>query len=530
MNQKIEKKTILYVSNDAGMGGAGQSLVDMLRFMGRFVTPIVVIPSGGQVEEILKTKNIKYYIINISRGLGKIGQHTADDDEKDFVINYEAAIKIRKIIKDNNVDLVHINSGVSNAGAIAALLSEVPYVWHLREVLEQHFGYEFLDKRLKQALFDAADGLIAISEWAKQDYKEKYKVKPIKLYNIIDSERFKEELSNRKEHNILNAGHVTEAKGQLDAIKAIKILVDNGYTDVKLYIVGSCDRRFKWCFDRYINKHGLEYNIVLLPFMEDLSEIRRQCMISLTTSKYEALGRVTVEAMLAGNIVIGCDTGETPQLIGADGERGYLYKMGDATSLADTIIKVLNKEGGHNELLIRAQNFAEITFAGISYAEKLNQYYDKILKEHCKTSSRENAINLIGQKYKELRSRWNEFSNNAIITKKSRIAELQNKWKAGVVANYLKEQNITSVAIYGMGELGCRLYDELTECGVDVTAVIDRNPYFLDEIIKVYSPNEELTDGENIISTVVSDFNEVKSAYKDRNVINLIEIIEYTIQ
>lgn len=528
MDWITDKKTVLYISNDTTMGGAIQSLMDMLSFMERFIVPIVVIPSNAQLEDVLKREEILYYVVPISRGYGIIGQHTKEDETRDFLINYQAAIRIKEIIYNHNVSLVHINSSVSNAGAMAAILAGVPYVWHLREVPEQQFGCELWDQELKQILFNATDGFIAISECVKSYYEEKYGINPVKLYNIIDSQRYKAEILRKPEvrYNILLAGVISEAKGQLDAIKAVKLLVDKGITNFKLYLVGGFDKRFKWCFDKYVKKNSLGQNIVLMPHVDDLSEIRKKCAISLTTSKYEALGRVTIEAMLAGNIVIGADTGETPQLVGYNGERGYLYRMGDPNSLADAIIKVLNDEDDHNELLIRAQNYAETMFAGVPYAETLNAYYDKILDKKKETLSKENARSYITQRYEKLAVKQIDFNSKSKVNKGNKIKKLNNMWEAGTVAVYLKQHNITKVVIYGMGELGRRLYDELTEAGIQIEAVMDKNLFFLNEVVGVYKPDENLVSAEYIISTVVLDFNEVKSALKKRNVIDLIELIE----
>lgn len=527
MNQITDKKTVLYISNDTTMGGAIQSLIDMLFFMERFIIPIVVIPCNAQLESVLKREGILYYIVPISRGYGIIGQHTAEDEAEDFLINHRAAIRIKEIIHNHNVSLVHINSSVSNAGAMAAILAGVPYVWHLREIPEQQFGCEFWDKELKQIFFKAADGFIAISECVKDDYKEKYGIDSFKLYNIIDSKRYKAEILRKPEnkYNILLAGVISEAKGQLDAIKAVKLLVDMGYENIKLYLVGSFDKRFEWCFAKYVKKNSLEQNIVLEPHVDDLSEIRKKCAISLTTSRYEALGRGTIEAMLAGNIVIGADTGETPQLVGKNGERGYLYTMGDPVSLADTIIKVLDDEDNHRELLIRAQNYAETMFAGIPYAETLNAYYDKILDEKKETLFKENARSFITQRYEELAVKQIASNSKPNVNKGNKIKELNSMWEAGTVATYLKQHNITKVVIYGMGELGRRLYDELTESGIQIEAVMDKNSFCLTEVVEVYKPDENLVSAEYIISTVVSDFNEVKSAFPKKKVIDLVKLV-----
>ena len=38
---------VLYVSNEAGVGGAMQSMLDMIVGMTEYVSPVVIIPSAG---------------------------------------------------------------------------------------------------------------------------------------------------------------------------------------------------------------------------------------------------------------------------------------------------------------------------------------------------------------------------------------------------------------------------------------------------------------------------------------------------
>ena len=58
----------------------------------------------------------------------------------------------------------------------------------------------------------------------------------------------------------------------------------------------------------------------------------------------EALGRVTLEAMLAVNMVIGTYTGGTLELIGENQERGYLYKQGNYRDLAKVMKELMSFE------------------------------------------------------------------------------------------------------------------------------------------------------------------------------------------
>lgn len=63
--------------------------------------------------------------------------------------------------------------------------------------------------------------------------------------------------------------------------------------------------------------------------------------IALVASCSEAFGRVTVEAMLAGMLVIGADVAGTSELI-CDGVNGILYEAGNLESLEKTIETVIH--------------------------------------------------------------------------------------------------------------------------------------------------------------------------------------------
>ena len=103
----------------------------------------------------------------------------------------------------------------------------------------------------------------------------------------------------------------------------MELLVRQGYTDVRLIIVGNGNDGYVWALKKYIKKKNLDNNISILPFRYDLSDLRKEVSYEIICSQNEALGRVTIEAMLAGNIVIGARSGGTTEIIGAHEERGY---------------------------------------------------------------------------------------------------------------------------------------------------------------------------------------------------------------
>lgn len=71
---------------------------------------------------------------------------------------------------------------------------------------------------------------------------------------------------------------------------------------------------------------------------------------------------------------------------------------------------------------------------------------------------------------------WKLEKNRLLLT-----IELLNRWlylkiKGKSLGTYLLERNIGKVAIYGMADLGTRLYEELTNDGVFVKYGIDQMP------------------------------------------------------
>ncbi len=77
-----------------------------------------------------------------------------------------------------------------------------------------------------------------------------------------------------------------------------------------------------------MKRFGLKEEVTFLPYVNNLTELRENSDFALVCSRMEALGRVAIEAMLAGLPVIGADTGGTKELIGENEERGYLYRQG----------------------------------------------------------------------------------------------------------------------------------------------------------------------------------------------------------
>lgn len=529
-------KNIMYVINDDTLGGATQSLLDLLKEIKKEVNPVVVIRKGVKIKESFDALKILYYEIQFFTDHVKIGNLTPEKKGEDFKYSYEAALQLLPIIEKENVQLIHINSSVSYFAAMAALIAGVPYVWHIRELVEEQFGCEFINNDLKQKLYVQADKLISISDYVKQRYYEKYSVNTQKIYNGIDVEKYKLNVDENIDFKkiFLVVAMISPEKGQWDAICATEILVKKGYSDIQLIIVGDHGEGYAWALNKYIKSRNLDKNIKILPFQNDLSELHRQASYAITCSQNEALGRVTIEAMLGGNIVIGAKSGGTTEIIGEDEDRGFLYELHNSEALAGAMIRAMEcPEEIKIQMLKRAQAYAEDTFDTKKYCMKLLDVYSEVISSF-KTKNQKRFINALEEKYESIKNNEiiKEQSVDSQLLKSEAAFSLAAKWleirqRGYSLAEYFKKNNYQSVAIYGMAVLGLRLYDELENTDIEIRYLLDRNPNGMEKILEFVSLQEKLIVDVIVVTVAAAEKQLVKEIKKTGydNVIGLSDIL-----
>lgn len=539
------KRNILYIFNDITLGGAALSLLDTLTEIKRDIHPIVAMQETIREEAYKKFEElgIRCYRIPFSTDHVPVGDVTDEKKDDVFRQSYEAALLLLPIIRQENVHLIHINSSVSYFAALAALMAGIPYIWHIRELLEEQFGCEFLDIRTKLDLYARADGLIAISDYVRKKYQERFSVDTTKIYNGLDLKRFRTDIdSDREAENIFLAASavISAEKGQLDAIKAVEILLSRGCSDVQLIIIGDGDDLYIWAIRKYIKQKKLEDHIHILPFQYDLSDLRRKAPYAITCSQNEALGRVTIEAMLAGEFVIGARSGGTTEIIGEHEERGFLYALHDSEDLADAMARAMKTPAKEKAAIIKsAQEYAERIFDPKRYHNEILQLYDQAICSF-RPKDQETFLGDIRARYESVKNSMvstDQVSTDQIST--DRLAKLQAAFDISIkwleikqhghgLAEYFMDRGIKSIAIYGMASLGRRLYDELEDSDITIKYLIDREPYIIDKVLEFVPLGAKVSEVDAIVVTVASVEQQVVDEIKSlgyENVIGLSDIL-----
>lgn len=525
---------VLYIINESALGGAAQSLLDMLESNTDKIKATIIIPSGGIIEERIHQLRITYYIISFETDHRKIGIHSPREVDTAFFSSYKAALELQNIIRKEKIELIHTNSSVSNVGAFAALMAGIPHVWHIRELLEQDFDCEFLDKGLKIKLLHCADAVLSISDCVSEACAQKYGIKATRIYNGLNVNKFLDkECLSKRQNSFLLAGVLSPQKGQLDAINAVYELLKKGI-NVHLYLVGAGSEQYRWILKKTVKQYGLEAYVHILSFRRDLRKLRAMCKYSVTASRMEAFGRVTAEAMLAGCIVIGADTGGTAEIIGKDSNRGYLYKQGDYHDLA-RVMQYVMEQGERNRILqTTAQQYALKTFDSEQYIKRVIDIYNLVLKnEKNSDTNKMKLLESLENRYEALKPMCEDqyMMNSPCNDKNQKLLEIMQRWLCikleGKSFEYvLIERHIHSIAIYGMGYLGCCFYDQLENSNVSIEYVLDRNRSYLKKVVKVLSLDEELPQVDAIIVTVLEGTEELCRIIKTKFNFRIITLLE----
>ena len=95
-------------------------------------------------------------------------------------------------------------------------------------------------------------------------------------------------------------------------------------------------------------------------------------------SQSEAFGRVTVEAMMSGCLVIGANAGGTMELI-SDNVTGLLYTSGDYSDLAEKIKFALKYPEKMRVIAKHGQNKMLNEMTAQNNASRINEIYREIV-------------------------------------------------------------------------------------------------------------------------------------------------------
>ncbi len=391
--EKCGLRVLFTASDNSSSSGAFRSMVALAAMLRdtKEIDPIVVLPYRGTGTELLIEAKLPH--LHVSSADWTVPLQTnrrclrfAIGVIRKTRLNHKAKRTIADIIRQYDVDLVHINTSWCYVGALAAIQTGKPFVWHIREFLEEDQGRTIWSRPAGISLMSRAKAILSISKSVFEKYSSLIPAGKHKLvYNGIDESRFLlpgRRILATQPYTLIMVGDFRRHKGHVEFSMACASLYGKGLRNFRVWFVGEGDPSVKNECKSVFEKAGMVTTVTFFGRQVAPERFLKQADIAFTCSRSEAFGRVTVEAMMAGCLVIGSRSAGTSELI-EDGETGLLFELGDNEihNIADRADWAMRHPDRSRTIAAAGTNKALRCFTAKRNAAEIEGIYHEILQE-----------------------------------------------------------------------------------------------------------------------------------------------------
>ncbi len=372
---------IMQVLPALNAGGVEQGVVDINAAIIRAGGHSIVVSAGGRrVAEITKAG----------------GTHIAlPVDSKNPLTIARNISRLRKIIREENVDIVHACSRAPAWSAGRAVIGT-----SARYVTSCHAAHKITSalKRLYNSSIAKGERVIAVSHFLADYLEQNYQVAPEKICvvhrgvalekfhpNSVTPERLIKIARQWRIPDgaavIMLPGRISRTKGHMFLIDAMRQLRQR---DVFCLFVGSDtgNENYRKELEAYISGKELGGSVRLVNACDDMPAAYMIATVVVAPSLVpEGFGRVAVEAQAMGRPVIATDHGGVRETILRD-ETGWLVPCGDVAGLASALSEALALDTRQRALLAtRAMSHVAQRFTNERMCAGTLDVYAELLEE-----------------------------------------------------------------------------------------------------------------------------------------------------
>lgn len=271
---------------------------------------------------------------------------------------------------------------ITSIGGWIANKLDVPHVWHIREYGEEDFNlYSIYNTNYMYRVMKNGEAMIAIADGIVDKFKPIFGEKVVKISNGINLERFinqKKEILNKDIITIGMTSIVSETKGQREFLYALSQIEKPIRDKLNIIIAGACyDEKYLDELNDIVVKGNMEKQVTMLGYVNNVETVLKQLDILVVASRAEAFGRVTVEGMAAGCLIIGANSGGTKEIL-ENGKYGLLYDANNVLDLKEKILYAVNNNAEMRVVAKEAQKKSIEKYSEIRNAKEIEKLYKKL--------------------------------------------------------------------------------------------------------------------------------------------------------
>lgn len=341
---------VLHISTQEKWGGGEQQLLYLMQHLEN-VLHIVFCPYHTPLH--LKAKHLGVQVFPFSPSLS-------------LLLNLTLPYRIWSLVRQNQPDVIHAHD--SKAHTLAWLASSIwgiktPLIVSRRVTLGKHRN------NLSQIKYNhpSIAYFICVSEAVRHSLqnvvKQNKKLKVI--YSGINPARFPYQapISYLRDefqipqfvHIIGNIASLVPAKDYSTFLSTAALLIRKR-SDLRFLIIGEGPERKK--LEELAQQLNINNYVIFAGFRKDIESIMPSFDILLFTSQSEGLGTIVLEAMVCGVPVVATRAGGIPEMI-HHLENGLLADPGDATALAEAVLRLLDDKTLRKRITNRATDWVK---------------------------------------------------------------------------------------------------------------------------------------------------------------------------
>ena len=270
--------------------------------------------------------------------------------------NFVIAFKIAKIIESENYDIINLHT------TLAAFFARLGIMFCFKRpklVINIVHGYLFDDKSsfvkktimlLAEKFTKCVTHVVIVMNSSDYDIAKKYKLYKDNIYLIngmgIDFSLFppilfEDKIALREKYNfskdaflLIYVAEFSKRKNQKFLLNSIKKLVDDGFKNIKLVLLG--DGKFLNELKTYTQELGINNNVVFTGYTKETCTYYQMSDLCVSSSRSEGLPFNIIEAMSVGLPIVASKVKGHTDLV-CENENGFLFEYNNIHEFCDYV-------------------------------------------------------------------------------------------------------------------------------------------------------------------------------------------------
>lgn len=394
---------VLYLQSNSEIGGSDVCLLRIVENLdpSRF-RAVVALPSRGPLAKAFEERGAKVVVVG---SMLKLTTRRGRLYHLRFLANYPAAVaRLVRLIRREQIDLVHTNTLHNLYGCVAARLARRPHVWHVREIVFQSAAVRRLEVFLARRF---ADRVVAVSRAAAEMFRSgdgEYPPHLRVMWDAVDLARFNPRNGGgriRSEQRVSPGAPLVGLVGRLDHCKGVEVFLRAAamcreeFPEARYLVCGGeVEGQEEVARDaaRLAAELGLTDAVRFTGWRygpEEMPEVHAALDVLVSAStRPESFGLVLAEAMATGKPVVATNHGG-PREVCVKGETALMVPPRDARATADAILALLGDPARARALGGAGRERAERHFDGRRRARELHALYEEVLGARAHADARD---------------------------------------------------------------------------------------------------------------------------------------------